>query len=67
MKALNSGCDLQVAMGRWALANPDLLKRFKLGAPLTKYNRQLFYMPGEKGYTDYPFLHDTPEGAKYFK
>lgn len=57
---------MQIAMGRWALANPDLLRRFKLGAPLNKYSRPTFYTPGKEGYIDYPFLQDTPEGAQYF-
>jgi 2,4-dienoyl-CoA reductase-like NADH-dependent reductase (Old Yellow Enzyme family) len=58
---------VQVAIGRWALANPDLLLRFKLDAPLNKYDRNTFYVPGKKGYIDYPFLKDTPEGAQYFQ
>jgi hypothetical protein len=24
-------------------------------------------VPGKKGYIDYPFLKDTPEGAQYFQ
>ena len=57
---------MQVAMGRWALANPDLLLRWKLDAPLNKYDRPTFYAPGEKGYIDYPFLKDTEEGKAFF-
>jgi 2,4-dienoyl-CoA reductase-like NADH-dependent reductase (Old Yellow Enzyme family) len=57
---------LQIAMGRWALANPDLLERFKLGAPLNKYDRPTFYVLGPQGYTDYPFLKDTEDGTQYF-
>jgi 2,4-dienoyl-CoA reductase-like NADH-dependent reductase (Old Yellow Enzyme family) len=56
---------MQVAMGRWALANPDLLKRWKLGAPLNKYDRSTFYVPGPKGYIDYPVLEDTEEGKEF--
>lgn len=55
-----------IAMGRWALANPDLLLRWKLGAPLNQYDRATFYVPGEAGYIDYPFLKDTPEGEAFF-
>ncbi|PKA66746.1 Putative 12-oxophytodienoate reductase 11 [Apostasia shenzhenica] len=49
-----------VAYGRVFLANPDLPQRFKLNAPLNKYNRDTFYLPHPAvGYTDYPFLHST--------
>ncbi|KAB1210905.1 12-oxophytodienoate reductase 2 [Morella rubra] len=49
-----------VAYGRLFLANPDLLKRFELNAPLNKYNRDTFYaLDPVVGYTDYPFLEDT--------
>ncbi|XP_050252937.1 12-oxophytodienoate reductase 2-like isoform X17 [Quercus robur] len=48
-----------VAYGRHFLANPDLPKRFKLNAPLNKYNRETFYTSDPVlGYTDYPFLED---------
>jgi hypothetical protein len=56
----------QVAMGRWALANPDLLKRWKLDAPLNKYDRATFYTPGVEGYIDYPFLEDTEHAPRFF-
>lgn len=51
-----------VAFGRLFLANPDLPRRFKLDAPLNKYNRNTFYIPDPViGYTDYPFLdQDVP-------
>ncbi|XP_059653571.1 12-oxophytodienoate reductase 1-like [Cornus florida] len=40
--------------------DPDLPKRFKLVAPLNKYNRDKFYIPDPIiGYTDYPFLETT--------
>ncbi|KAK8664190.1 hypothetical protein V6N13_083989 [Hibiscus sabdariffa] len=49
-----------VAFGRLFLSNPDLLKRFELNAPLTKHNRNTYYLPDPvAGYTDYPFLEDT--------
>jgi 12-oxophytodienoic acid reductase len=53
-------------MGRWALANPDLLKRWKLNAPLNMYDRDTFYTPSMEGYIDYPFLQDTEHADKYF-
>ncbi|KAL6605962.1 hypothetical protein ACP70R_041615 [Stipagrostis hirtigluma subsp. patula] len=46
-----------VAYGRLFLANPDLPRRFELGAPLNKYDRSTFYTQDPVvGYTDYPFL-----------
>lgn len=41
------------------LANPDLPKRFRQGAPLNAPDRATFYTPGAKGYTDYPTLNST--------
>ncbi|CAH8294739.1 unnamed protein product [Eruca vesicaria subsp. sativa] len=49
-----------VAYGRWFLANPDLPKRFEVGAELNKYDRSTFYTSDPVvGYTDYPFLEST--------
>ncbi|GAB2303173.1 12-oxophytodienoate reductase 3 [Dionaea muscipula] len=46
-----------IAYGRLFISNPDLVKRFKLNAPLNEYNRDTFYTPDPVvGYTDYPFL-----------
>jgi N-ethylmaleimide reductase len=47
-------CEL-VAFGRPFLNNPDLVERFKNGWPLSQeLDFNLFYTPGEKGYTSYP-------------
>ena len=52
-----------VAYGRLFLANPDLPKRFELGAPLNKYDRSTFYTQDPVvGYTDYPFLDEENNG-----
>ncbi len=48
-------CDL-IAVGRAFLANPDLVTRWKSGAPLNEPDMSTFYMTGPKGYTDYPAL-----------
>ena len=45
-----------MAFGRPALANPDLVERFKNGAPLNAPDFATFYTPGEQGYNDYPVL-----------
>lgn len=57
--AITSGHADLIAYGRWWIANPDLPKRFAIGAPLTKYDRSTFYYGGEKGYIDYPFLEEA--------
>lgn len=43
------------------LANPDLPERFRRGARLNEPDQSTFYAPGERGYTDYPLLGQTPE------
>src|SRR5690606_31184145 len=45
-----------VAFGRPYIANPDLVERFRRGAPLNEPDRATFYGGGEQGYTDYPTL-----------
>lgn len=56
-EAIASGKADLVVYGRFFISNPDLPKRFKLNAPLNKYDRNTFYIPDPVvGYTDYPFL-----------
>ncbi len=43
-----------VAFGKQFIANPDLPKRFSLGAPLNDPHPETFYASGPEGYTDYP-------------
>jgi N-ethylmaleimide reductase len=45
-----------IAFGRLYIANPDLARRFSLGAPLNAYDRNTFYGGSAAGYTDYPAL-----------
>ena len=45
-----------VAFGRPFLANPDLVARLRKDAPLNAADMATFYVPGAKGYTDYPAL-----------
>ena len=51
--------------GRTYIANPDLPRRFQLGAPLNKYDRSTFYTQGTEGYTDYPTLEESEEGKAF--
>ncbi|GMK57981.1 hypothetical protein CspeluHIS016_0500130 [Cutaneotrichosporon spelunceum] len=48
-----------VALGRWYLANPDLLQRAVQNLGLNQYDRSTFYTEGEKGYTDYPTYEES--------
>jgi N-ethylmaleimide reductase len=45
-----------IVFGSSYLANPDLVKRLELDAPLNTPDSATFYTPGAKGYTDYPVL-----------
>lgn len=42
-----------VAFGRPFIANPDLVRRLRDNLPLATPDATTFYLPGEKGYTDY--------------
>ncbi|MFE0417298.1 MULTISPECIES: alkene reductase [Streptomyces] len=45
-----------VAVGRAAIANPDLVERWQGGHPENEPRQELFYTSGPEGYTDYPAL-----------
>ncbi|WP_323614325.1 alkene reductase [Pseudomonas putida] len=45
-----------VAFGRSFIANPDLVERLRVQAPLNEHRAQFDYANGAEGYTDYPFL-----------
>jgi len=53
---VETGAADAVAFGKLFIANPDLPRRFLLGAPLNPWNSQTFYSDGPEGYTDYPTL-----------
>lgn len=52
---VNGEADL-IAYGVPFIANPDLVKRFRLGTSLNPPDPATFYTRGEKGYLDYPLL-----------
>ena len=56
--ALDRGYADLVSFGVLYLANPDLVARFRAGAPLNTPDRSTFYGGGERGYTDYPSLRE---------
>ncbi|ANP74308.1 alkene reductase [Cryobacterium arcticum] len=43
-------------LGRFALANPDVVERLRAGAPLNELDPATLYVGGAAGYTDYPVL-----------
>jgi len=45
-----------VAWGKTFIANPDLVRRFEVDAPLNEPDASTFYAPGPEGYIDYPTL-----------
>ncbi|TWW11134.1 alkene reductase [Planctomyces bekefii] len=45
-----------VAFGKSFIANPDLVRRFEVGAPLNQPQVETFYTQGAEGYTDYPTM-----------
>ncbi|XP_042497107.1 12-oxophytodienoate reductase 3 [Macadamia integrifolia] len=58
MEAVAQGDADLVSYGRLFISNPDLVNRFRLNAPLTRYVRATFYTHDPVvGYTDYPFLN----------
>lgn len=62
---LSSGTAHAVSFGAPFIANPDLVYRFEVGAPLAASDRNTFYSGGEKGYADYPALpRDEKKVAK---
>ncbi|MGP9504195.1 alkene reductase [Specibacter sp. AOP5-B1-6] len=44
-----------VVVGRPAIANPDLVRRWAEDLPLNEPDHRTFYTEGAAGYTDYPF------------
>ena len=55
---LEAGDADAIAFGKLFIANPDLPRRFKLGAPLNEPRVPEFYAGGAAGYTDYPALEE---------
>ena len=49
-----SGLADGISFGRKFISNPDLVERFRTGAPLAPDDFRTWYTPGPEGYTDYP-------------
>ena len=58
-EAILAGTADAVAFGKAAIANPDLVERFRSDAPLNDPDPATFYGDGPAGYTDYAFLETT--------
>ncbi len=43
-----------VSYGKLYISNPDLVERFANHLPMADWDKDTFYVPGKKGYTDYP-------------
>jgi len=56
IRDLDHGLADVITVGTVALANPDLVERIKIGAPLNSPDRTTFYGGDEHGYLDYPAL-----------
>ncbi len=54
--ALRQGDAEAAVFGKAFLANPDLPRRLREGAPLNAARPELFYASGPEGYTDYPAM-----------
>jgi len=55
---VDTGEAAAVSFARHFLANPDLVRRFREGAELARFDRKTLYTPGAAGYTDYPFINE---------
>jgi N-ethylmaleimide reductase len=65
-RAIADGRADLVAFGKPFIANPDLVIRLFLDAPLMPVNRETLYGGSEQGYTDYPILRAIAPHACYY-
>lgn len=52
--AIAGGQGEAVSFARDFIGNPDLVRRFRDGLALARFDRKTLYTPGAKGYSDYP-------------
>jgi N-ethylmaleimide reductase len=60
-KSLQEGTADLISFGALYIANPDLVTRFGINAPLAEPDESTYYGGNAKGYTDYPFLEGEGE------
>lgn len=53
---IDAGLADMAPLGRFALANPDIVERLRTDAPLNELDTSTIYGGGEAGYTDYPAM-----------
>ena len=56
--ALRADCGDLIAFGKHFIANPDLVQRLRIGAPLAPWDSATIYKGGARGYVDYPTLEE---------
>ncbi len=59
IEAVSSNAADLVAFGRPFIANPDLVQRLKMNAPLNAVVNATLYGGGAEGYTDYPVMAEV--------
>lgn len=59
VQAVQSGHADLIAFGRPFIANPDLVARLQMDAPLAAGDPATYYAPGDKGYIDYPSMAEA--------
>ena len=59
IQATSSGYADMIAFGRPFIANPDLVERLRIDAPLAEPDQKTFYGGDRHGYTDYPTLNQS--------
>lgn len=64
--ALRAGHGDLIAFGRHFIANPDLVRRLRLDAPLAHWDSKTIYKGGARGYTDYPTLREQVATGQYY-
>ena len=64
-KAIADGRADLIAFGTPFIANPDLVIRLFLDAPLMPVNRETLYGGSEQGYTEYPIMRAVAPHACY--
>ena len=62
LEEVASGRADAIAFGRAFIANPDLVERLRADAPIAESDMSTWYVPGAKGYTDYP-RHNAARAA----
>ncbi|WP_296651056.1 alkene reductase [Paraburkholderia sp.] len=58
-EAIEAGWADLIAFGRPFVANPDLVQRLRVDAPLAQHHRETLFGGGAKGLTDYPALESA--------